>query len=146
MPPSIRIGRPRPPRVHYGPLVIAAAVMVALLVFAKMATSRFQWWREAAFEGKVVGKQAVVAASGTPAQPGAALEAPSSHRFFLRVEQDGTIRAHEVIAKVFRDARVGDLVIKRRGSYEARITPAPSPAAAESHQSPRPHQGKPQSE
>jgi len=143
MPPPIRIRRPRPSRLHYGPLLIAAAVMVALLVFAKMATARFQWWKDAAFEGKVVAKQAIVASSGTPAQPDAALQAPSKHRFFLKLHHGGTVSAHEVIPKLFLRARIGNLVIKRRGSYEARIIATPSPATASSGKDPQPTQEGP---
>ena len=125
---GIRIERPRGPRVHYAPILIAGVVLVALLVFGKMATSRFQWWKEAAFEGRVVGKQAILSASGSPIDPDAALEDPSRCRFFLKVQRDETRDVHEVIPPIFRDARVGDLVIKRAGTYKFRLIPAESGA------------------
>jgi len=121
---GIRIERPRGPRVHYAPILIAGVVLVALLVFGKMATSRFQWWKEAAFEGRVVGKQAILSASGSPIDPDAALEDPSRCRFFLKVRRNETTSVHEVIPLVFRDARVGDVVIKRGGTYKFRVVAA----------------------
>ncbi len=121
---GIRIERPRGPRVHYAPILIAGVVLVALLVFGKMATSRFQWWKEAAFEGRVVGKQAILSASGSPIDPDAALEDPSRCRFFLKVRRNVTTSVHEVIPLVFRDARVGDVVIKRGGTYKFRVVAA----------------------
>ncbi len=122
--PSVRIKRPGGPKVHYAPILIAGVVLVALLVFGKMATSRFQWWKEAAFEGLVAGKRAIASDSGSPVDPEAALEEPSGCRFFLKVQRDGTTSVHEVIPLVFRDARVGDLVIKRAGTYKFRLVPA----------------------
>jgi len=122
--PSVRIKRPGGPKVHYAPILIAGVVLVALLVFGKMATSRFQWWKEAAFEGRVVGKEAIVSASGSPIDPDAALEDPSRCRFFLKVQCDETTNVHEVIPLVFRDAKTGDMVIKRAGTYKFRLVPA----------------------
>jgi len=83
--PSVRIKQPGGPKVHYAPILIAGVVLVALLVFGKMATSRFQWWKEAAFEGLVAGKRAIASDSGSPVDPEAALEEPSGCRFFLKV-------------------------------------------------------------
>ena len=120
----LRHDHPRRPKVHYGPVLMAALVLAGLLIVGKLARSRFGWWEEAAFSGQVVAKEARSRAADAAVDDASALKDPAKHRFYLHLKTDHGTSSQEVVSKLYQAARLGDQVDKRAGSYECRCAPA----------------------
>lgn len=113
-------------------MLLAGLVLFAALGYLHLATRKFAWWKEAAFAGTVVGKQARERKSDAVVAPAAALERPTRHRFFLRIASDnGDTALHEVVPSLFAAAAVGDRVRKRAGRYRVRRIPGAEGPAEE---------------
>lgn len=114
---------PRPTR-RWGSVLLAFLVFGAVLFVGWRARAKFAWWRKAAFDGRVVAKQARLRQHGDLVADPAAVEAPGRHQFFLTIAgKDGT-QTHEVTVKVYRAVRPGDRVVKAAGTYGWRRVPA----------------------
>ena len=114
---------PRPTR-RWGSVLLAFLVFGTVLIVGWRARAKFAWWRKAAFDGRVVAKEARVRQQGDLVPDDLAVENPGNCQFFLRIAgQEGT-RTHEVTVKVYRAARPGDRVVKAAGTYDWRRVPA----------------------
>ena len=121
----------RRPRISWKNLILGALVLFGGLAYLHFASRKFAWWKQAAFAGTVVGKEARSRATDAAVPNAVALELPARHRFFLQIaDGEGTTTAREVVVSAFRQTRVGDRVDKKPGSYTLRRAPAP-PAAME---------------
>jgi hypothetical protein len=111
------------PRARRLSLLIAAFALFAVLIVARTATTRFTWWKDARFAGRVLAKEARQRDTGDPADPAAAVQDAGRHRFVLTIDTLDGPREHEVLLRVFQAVEPGWTVVKLPGTYRCTVAP-----------------------